>query len=35
MKDLADQGYGHVEERMSRNNRKVSWFVAKASSRGK
>ena len=35
MKDLADQGYGHLEERTAGNNRKVTWFVAKASSRGK
>ena len=29
MKDMADQGYGHLEERVAKNHRKVSWFVAK------
>ena len=29
MKDMADQGYGHLEERVAKNHRKVTWFVAK------
>ena len=29
MKELEDRGYGHQEKRKARNNRNVTWFVAK------
>jgi hypothetical protein len=29
MGELADQGYGHLEDRVGKNNKKTTWFVAK------
>jgi hypothetical protein len=29
MKELADLGYGRLEERRAKNHRKVTWFVTR------
>ena len=34
MKELEDRGYGRREARTARNNRKVSWFIARRRASG-
>jgi hypothetical protein len=35
MKELADLGYGRLEERRAANNRKVTWFITRPGELGR
>src|SRR5262249_629794 len=35
MKELADLGYGRLEERKAANNRKVTWFIPRPGELGR